>query len=334
MKKKIQLRPVIESIRYYEKLEIILKKAFKKSLYSPIYKYFYENPQVRNAPGGPLFEGLRNGVIYFKNGYFYGDFNSAISRELKFHGAQWDEKKEAYRLDVISAEVHEKIELANENVNKKIAKVLLFLSTFSIETFLFTIDIEYDLRILIKKVERDMNSSLKLASVLKESKIKKDELKVDILTQVWKEDVDAWTKAYTEKEINSLEDLLKKAQESDNRYEKAIKAIEKSELHTDNKTKAICHDGIRSLVAKLKAQKYMEAGIKEYKWVCVNMPHDKPPPAPHILGNVRYSHGILDQTIQRWDSPPISTNPGEPPRRNNPGEDWGCRCYSVAILKF
>ena len=87
-------------------------------------------------------------------------------------------------------------------------------------------------------------------------------------------------------------------------------------------------------MAKYKETKYVAAGVPEYRWGCVKMPHQSSPQAIYKPGDVRYSHGILEGKIFSWNNPPITTPPGEPERRNNPGQDYNCRCFAIPIVRF
>jgi SPP1 gp7 family putative phage head morphogenesis protein len=79
------------------------------------------------------------------------------------------------------------------------------------------------------------------------------------------------------------------------------------------------------MIAAYKKEKYTSAGVNKYKWRCV---------AGSPLHPVRPSHKALNGKIFSFDDPPITTMPGEPVRRNNPREDYGCRCHAVPIVEF
>jgi uncharacterized protein with gpF-like domain len=84
-------------------------------------------------------------------------------------------------------------------------------------------------------------------------------------------------------------------------------------------------------MAKFKQVRYTDSGIHEYIWQCVKMPHDKNP-KQHVPGNVRYYHGLLEGTKQRWDDPPqVSDDPIE---YKNPGQDYNCRCIARPFLRL
>jgi SPP1 gp7 family putative phage head morphogenesis protein len=92
-----------------------------------------------------------------------------------------------------------------------------------------------------------------------------------------------------------------------------------------NKAKFLARQETSLMTTKLKETRYREAGVNEYKWKTV---------AGSKLHPVRPSHKILEGRIFRWDDPPITTPPGEAVRRNNPGQDYNCRCFAQPIVRF
>ncbi len=153
------------------------------------------------------------------------------------------------------------------------------------------------------------------------------------ISEDWQENMDLWIKDFTKKEIVNLREKIQKSTFSGNRYETMIKTIKDSYGVTKRKARFLARQETNLLLAKFKETRYTEANINEYIWTCVKMPKDKSP-NEHTPGNVRYSHGILDGLTFRWDDPPITTPPGEPARRNNPGQDYNCRCFARPIVKF
>ena len=45
---------------------------------------------------------------------------------------------------------------------------------------------------------------------------------------------------------------------------------------------------------------------------------------------VREMHKALAGKVFSWDDPPITNEKGD---RNNPGQDYGCRCYARPIVE-
>jgi len=58
-------------------------------------------------------------------------------------------------------------------------------------------------------------------------------------------------------------------------------------------------------------------GIETYKWMTRGD------------GRVRMMHRALNNTVQRWDRPPIISPDG---RRGHPGDDYNCRCVAIPVV--
>lgn len=79
----------------------------------------------------------------------------------------------------------------------------------------------------------------------------------------------------------------------------------------------IARDQILKANSDLTRERHMEAGITRYVW---STSRDE---------RVRPMHRDLEGTIHEWDDPPVTNEQGD---RNNPGEDYQCRCVAVPVL--
>ena len=91
---------------------------------------------------------------------------------------------------------------------------------------------------------------------------------------------------------------------------------------SQRKAKFLASQETRLLTSKLKEVRYKDVGIDEYIWQTVKGTPEHP---------VRPMHKKLNGTKQRFSSPPITNEKGQ---RNNPGEDYRCRCVARPIVKF
>ncbi len=120
-------------------------------------------------------------------------------------------------------------------------------------------------------------------------------------------------------------DLRMKVQENvlaGNRYEGLVSDITKSFNVTASKAKFLARQETKLMTTKLKEDRYKEAGISEYKWVCVTGSKNHP---------VRPMHKKNNGMIFSFDNPPTVDENGS---RKNPGQDYNCRCMAVPIVRF
>jgi len=85
-----------------------------------------------------------------------------------------------------------------------------------------------------------------------------------------------------------------------------------------SRAKLIAVDQIAKFNGKLTELRHKEAGVKKYIW---SDSDDR---------RVRRSHQGLDETVQRWDKPPVSGVGGE---RLHPGMPVRCRCVAIPVFE-
>ena len=137
----------------------------------------------------------------------------------------------------------------------------------------------------------------------------------------------------TEEEIPKLRKIVQDNAFSGVRRENLVQGFIDSYGVSQSKAKFWARQETNLLMAKYKETKYVEAGVPEYKWACVHMPHQSSPQTIYKPGEVRYSHGILEGKIFSWSNPPITTAPGQKQRMNNPGQDYNCRCFAIPFIR-
>lgn len=327
------LRPIKDDPSLLDKIEKRIKEVFKRELYIPLLKELkVKKPTkvIKNSPED-LVEAMRDGRITYSDGSFRGEFDSTISKELRSLGAVWDRKTSSYKIPVskLSPVVRYAISATDVYFQEKINKIdkkLAQILPDDIATKVKTKDV-FDQTLW--KADKDFQKTISNLTVAPQLT---DERRAKIAEE-WQNNMDLWIKNFTEKEIVELRKKIQDSIFSGNRYESLVKGIQSSYNVTARKAKFLARQETNLLLAKFKETRYTDAGVNEYIWGCVHMPKDKTP-NQHTPGNVRYSHGILEGKVFRWDNPPITTEPGEPERRNNPGQDYNCRCFARPIIRF
>lgn len=326
----VELDAVTDTPWFYDKIEQDTKKLLRNLVYLPLIQRIYVKERDLSATTMDLSEALKIGRISYKNGIFKGQFNARITKELKNYGSTWDRNEGGFRLSVLSVGLRLKIKKAEDFFERKISFVNDYLNSVEFDQpsnklKLITIFILY-----LTKIEKELSINLK--GVVKPRLLSTEDK--NLIAAKWQEEIQEKLKKTIDKEVQNIKLTLLNVTSLEIPYKSMIKEIEKSFEKASNKAKVLAQDEVRFLVSKFIEAQYVSLGLMEYKWNCVDMPHDKPPPAPHILGNVRWSHSILNKTIQRWDNPPITTNPGEPVRRCSVGQDYGCRCFPTPVYKI
>lgn len=339
MEKIIELKIIEESPRTYDEIEARLKKFFREQIYFPILRELNLSKKImKNAAHfNALMDALYTGRIHYLNGVFTGKLSAAISKELRAIGASFDHKTGTYRLPEtdVPIQVMQVIQSTESHFLNKMAKLDKTLSELSpsgianqfkcadlFDKTLFKADKEF------RKNVKNITNPPQLTPEQRER-----------IATDWQNNMKLWIKDWTEEQIKDLRKNIFEDVMSGKRREslvppilKITKTIQESHDQAVHKAKFLAHQETRLLMAKFKEVRYTDAGVHEYIWRCRHRPHDTSP-QKHTPGNVRYSHGLLNGKIFSWANPPITSNPGQPLRRNNPGQDYNCFCQARPILR-
>lgn len=319
----ILLKPIKESTEDYEEIEKRIKLVFRKMVYEPLLLELGQSKNVLQNSIDDLFKALQSGRITFNRGTFSGKFNASISKELKSLGATFNKKESSFKIVQarLPREVREAISASESKFKERLAKIDKKISEVLPEHISDKIKVADVFDRTLFKVDKNFESSVKAVTVT--PKLTPDMRKK--IADEWQNNMDLWIKDFAEKEIVELRAKIQKSVFAGNRYESAVKSIQESYGVTTNKAKFLARQETGLLMAKFKKNRYLDSGLPFYKWKTIAGSKNHP---------VRPAHKALEGKVFRWDDPPITSAPGEPLSRNNPGEDYNCRCFAIPIVKF
>lgn len=337
----LKLRPIMDSDRDYEALEARLKRFFYEELYKPLIKILrLPAKTVKNSKSEnrALADALFRGQITYSKSKLYGRFSASVSKELRDLGAKFDRRAGAFVLpeSLMPPEIKSIVSSSLVRMEEQMAKVDKHLAEIVPKEFADKFKCEDLFNKDLWRADTEFRKNVKKVAVvpgLSESARGR-------IAEDWQENMNLWIRDWTAEQIKDLRKDILEATLSGARRESSVpailkvtKTIQKSHGEALRKAKFLARQETRLLMAKFKEVRYDAAGVKEYEWRCVHRPHDETP-SQHTPGNVRYAHGKLEGKIFRWDAPPVTTNPGQPTRRNNPGQDFNCRCFARPVVKF
>lgn len=334
----IELPATQESGKYYDLLEKRIKVFFRKYYYYPLLEQLgLPKKIVKNAAPTPLEDALFSGKVFYSQGAFRGSFNAGISKELRDLGAKFDRKSSSFKIPLsqVSPQLKNLISASLTNFKRKMDEIDQKLSKIIPEEIAANFHAEDIFDQALYKTDQDFKKDVKKITVTPD--ITPDQRKK--IASEWQENTRLNIAGWTEQQIKELrkniyEDVLAGSRKESfvSPILKVTQTIQKDYDKAISKAKFIAHQETRILMSTFKQARYEEAGSRSYIWRCVHRPHDATPKM-HIPGNVRYSHGLLDGKEFEWSSPPITSNPGEPTRRNNPGTDFNCRCFARPLIR-
>jgi SPP1 gp7 family putative phage head morphogenesis protein len=323
MAKEVQLRPIRESTDDYDRLEAAIRKLFRDKVYLPLLKSLDKPENLLSNSRSKLAAEVASGRITYDQGRFQGRFSASISKELKDLGARWDKTQGSWIIprSSLSFDVRSAIDTSLIRFEKKLEQMDRRLAAIVPHQLAEELKSTQYFDTALWKVDQEFRSTLKAITVAPQLTPAQRQR----IAEEWQDNLRLWIKDFTQAEIQKLRKDLQKSAMAGNRYESAVKTIQRSYGVTERKAKFLARQETSLLMTKHKQVRYEEAGVKEYRWRCVAGSKNHP---------VRPWHKALEGKVFRWDNPPITTEPGQPVRRNNPGQDYNCRCFAQPIVKF
>lgn len=321
--KVIELAPIKESTEDYERIEARIKAVFRKMLYVPLMRELGLPTSTLRNSRDDLLEALRSGRLTFLDGAFRGKLNATLTRELKALGARWDRRQRLFVLDDASLprDVWQVVGASEARFAERLASIDRKLSQNLPAEIAESVKVSDLFDSLLWKTDKEVGKTLERITVT--PKLTTEQ--ASRIAAEWQNNMDLWIQNFAEKEIVRLRKEMQGNVFAGNRFESAIKSIQRSYGVTQDKAKFLARQETSLLVTKFKETRYTDAGVNEYRWGCVVGSPKHP---------VRPAHKALQGEVFRWDDPPITTEPGQPVRRNNPGQDFNCRCFARPILRF
>ena len=321
--KTVNLRPVYHPHEIFDEAQERIEKRFLKGIYEPLLavlavpKSILQNSQASDLQA--LQFALQKGTLTFNRGQFSGRFNATVGRAMRFIGADFDRHSGTYRIhyDKLPTELRAAVD-SSDRAFSKVLRVLdqklIDLSKSQEKKSTVFRDL-FDHAIF--KADEDFKENVRKVSI----QPKLNEAEKEHLSQEWEENLDLDIKGWEQDHIRQLRQEIKKTYLAGDRYGSLVKTIQDNYGVSENKARFLARQETKLLVSKYTESQYTGAGFPEYIWKNVKGSPSHP---------VRRSHQLLNNTIQRWDSPP-DTGPKE--GNNNPGCPFGCRCYAVPILR-
>lgn len=312
------LKPIVLTEQLYRPIEDTINKIFEQVLYLPLMKAIAAaGVEINNAMPQGLEKAIMTGRIYIDGREVHGLFNASISRELKAMGATFDKRSSTWTLPE-GAAIPARIQLA-------LAKVEEY-STRAINDVIQTLDgIRVGDNVDVEKLKaqygtaafrlnEDFVAATKAAAIAPEF----TPADLQIIAKDWANNLELYIQKWADDEITELRQTVLSNTARGQRAANLVKTIQDSYGVSKTKAKFLARQETSLLVSKMRELRYGSLGCKTYRWQGMND------------GREREDHKVLNGSIHSWESPPITNR--ETGARNNPGEDFNCRCIAIPIL--
>lgn len=325
------IRPIIHRDSYTQLVERHVRDHFWDVLFFPLVDRMraagVEVGEIReNVFGLPeksaVVRALESGKLWYADGEFSGQFNAEISRELRAMGATLDKERATFRLSIehlpmdirgaaaSSVDRSRKLHQALQETLSTIQANALGLAT--------QLNVGDAVTQIVGDLTAQFNGTVKAIDVVAVSPEMTPAIAKALDADLTR-NLDLYVKNFMEHEIVELRQLV-----ADNLFEhgartdRLVDVIQARWGVTKRKAAFLADQETSLLVSKYREQRYRAIGSRRYKW---STSHDD---------LVRHDHRLLNDTIQFWDSKPITNR--KTGARNHPGEDFRCRCVAMPVI--
>lgn len=309
------LKPLRLKPSYYQGIEKTINAIFFELCFAPIIRAFRQNGFNIYNSNDPVSVALRKGKIFFFDGKFTGEFDAKIVKAFKKLGAIYNAHTKSWSFKVIPANIQVAIADVNIRMEKVKADIISNLDQAQLTPPQFRDKLIAEYRKVVHQINQDFLESVKSISMVPELTLQMQEN----IAVAWGNNLELYIKKWTNQNIIKLREEVATNTYNGQRAEGLIKNIQADYGVSKRKAKFLARQETSLLVSKLREERYKDAGVLLYKWSGVMDERERP------------DHKLLEDTIQSWDSPPIVDRSNA--RRAHPGEDFGCRCIAIPVVK-
>lgn len=303
--------------KYFLAIEKSINKAIADVLFRPLLAVVgIPATEILNT-GAALLDAIRDGLVWYERDHFAGQFNSTLTKELRAIGARFNALSRTWSLP--SDRIPTDIRFAQAGADDRYAKIR--------QAFLYTLD-NIDVASINKFVnfpeeygntidwmEEDFQKTLSAITI----PVKLTEENRKMISQEWGQNLDLYVKDWLSQNIIKLREDVQANAFGGRRASALVDMIQQNYGVSQRKAKFLARQETSLLMSKFRETRYRDIGANRYRW---SSSHDE---------RVRHDHKDLNGKIFTWDMPPVTNR--RTGARNNPGEDFGCRCVAIALIE-
>lgn len=336
----LALTPITLKDRYFVSIEAEIRRILNELIYLPLMAIAgipmrEISREIKNARGDALIDAVANGTIWYEDGQFKGRFNARTSAAIIKLGGTYNVRSGTYSLPARRVPIQVKFAQtkAQDRYEKMRAKMLDTLYDIDPNMVDLMSKAKEEYEKTVSHLEADLQKTLPAKSPKKVSdpiaggaenlviEAKLTESQKKNIAAEWGNNLDLYIKGWTEKSILELRTKIQPHVLAGGRAEGLVQVIQDSYQVSARKAKFLARQETSLLMSSFKANRYQDIGISTYRW---SDAHDR---------RVRHDHHALNGRVFRYDSPPITCTTGKNAgARNNPGQDFGCRCVDIPLI--
>jgi SPP1 gp7 family putative phage head morphogenesis protein len=320
------LSPVTSKKSSWDKVEKAIQTCLKRELYAPLARAAGASGKLLNSRRDLLADITSGGIRYDDTaGSFTGVFTADASRELKALGAGWDKRTLSWKLsqDKIPSDVAEALKaqkVADEALREK---VLAAVDAVDPNQVAGGVAVTPELGAALSRSDRDFRTSVRSVAVVPKLT---DHAKKDISEQ-YSTNLKRYVRDFTSEQVLELRKEVEAHVFKGDRYEELSNKVQARYGIGKRKARFLARQETNLMTSALEKARYAEIGVDEYLWQTVAGTAAHPVRPLHKELGARSKRG----EVFRFSDPPVTSPSGA---RNNPGEDFGCRCKARPVVKF
>jgi SPP1 gp7 family putative phage head morphogenesis protein len=280
------------------------------------------NEEKEKEGRSALWLALLAGTVWYTDGVFTGDFNAAISKELRVLGARKTPSGFALEFGAVPLPLRSAINASvqrSQKLHEALINTLTSIAAFAAEApstgipFTKTVDVVVD----------DLQEQFVETVAAKEDAPPAPQLPPGLKDRETRILETATVLALRDFIINQANQLRGKIREnlvSGARIDRLGKIVEAQLGVAKRKIHTVAEHGIAEVISDFREERYKDLGVGRYVWVTQ---HDE---------RVRDDHRALEGKVFSWDEPPVTDRATG--ARNHPGQDYNCRCTARPILRM
>lgn len=312
-----QIPPLLLRQKYWRYIDQEIKRIFDALIFTPLADAMRIHPtQFTNAQTGALYKAISDGVVWFENGRFFGEWSAALTRELRALGATYNRKSKTWSLGVAPFPMELSVAQANADgrydaLRKAFIRTLDDVNIKSVDK-ISTSDARY--RQTITWMEEDFQKSVSAITVPPNLTPAQNKL----IAKEWGQNLDLYIKKWIGEDILQLRQEVQANAFAGHRAKDLVQMVQDNYGVSRRKAEFLARQETSLLVSKFRETRYRDIGSTQYRW---STSHDE---------RVRHDHKDLNNLIFDWTLPPITNR--RTGARNHPGQDFGCRCVAIALI--
>lgn len=319
----VVLEPIVQKDTLSRGVEKEIIAYFEDVLFAPLFALLADEgvkPARSNALGSAVTSALQAQTLWYADGVFTGQFGSAIARELREMGATYNPREKHYRIPLSKLPMDLRAVIADAQARSKAVSQSVLDTLKQIQENLPKAKTGFSAGPQVNEILDDLHKQFKKSFPGSQISVPPDftvQTKHDI-AKSYTENLDLFIKGFVEKRIPVLRQKVQDNVFAGGRTDKLAKILQAEFGVSKRKAAFLAEQETSLLVSKYRESRYKQVGARQYVW---KTSRD---------GRVRHDHEELNNKVFSWDSPPITNKATG--ARNNPGEDFGCRCIARPIL--